>query len=127
MSPLPAGVGVYCIAKQSINAGRQARFESEIKGMAQMKEMENEHRRPVAQATLSPPTSTPTPTGNASLKHANVTRFQNAEDDVASPSAEASHDPAPTRHEPMTGDERVLEKGKFEAAEPFRPPLGNRP
>jgi hypothetical protein len=66
------------------------------------------------------------PTDDPSLKRANMTRFQNAADDVASPSAEASHDPAPTRHEPMTERDRVLEKGKYEAAEPFRPPRGNR-
>lgn len=83
--------------------------------------MENEHRR---QANTSTPT--PTPSDDASLKRANMARFQNAADDVASPSAEASHDPAPTRHEPMTDNDRVVEKGKYEAAEPFRPPRGSR-
>lgn len=70
--------------------------------------------------------STPTPTNDASLKRANLARVQNAADDVASPSAEASHDPAATRHEPLTDNDRVLEKGKYEATEPFRPPRGNR-
>ena len=94
--------------------------------MAQINEMDNEHRRQAAPATMSVHTSTPTSSDSANLKRANMTRFQNAEDDVASPSAEYSHDPAPTRHEPMTEDDRVLEKGKYEAAEPFRLPRGKR-
>jgi hypothetical protein len=116
----PAGGGAYYFAKQSINADRQARFEAEATRKAQLKAMEAEHKR---QASLPAPAS---PADDPSLKRANMTRFQNATDDVASPSAEASHDPAPTRHEPMTENERVVEKGKYEAAEPFRPPRGNR-
>jgi hypothetical protein len=90
-----------------------------------MKTREEEDRR---QATIggTTPTSTRVPSDDASLKRANNAQFQNATDDVASPSAEASHDPAATRHEPMTDNDRVLEKGKYEAAVPFRPPPGNR-
>ncbi|OQE19406.1 hypothetical protein PENSTE_c015G00452 [Penicillium steckii] len=116
-----AGGGAYYFAKQSINADRQARFEAELKRKAQLKAMENDHKR---QAAINSPALDPN--DDASLKRANMTRFQNAADDVASPSAEASHDPAPTRHEPMTDNDRVLEKGKYETAEPFRPPRGNR-
>lgn len=83
--------------------------------------MEAEHRRQAA-AAASQATS---PSDDASLKRANMMRYQSATDDVASPSSEASHDPAPTRHEPDTEAERVLEKSKYEAA-PFRPPKGNR-
>lgn len=85
--------------------------------------MEAEHRRQEAAKLASkaaPPTEDP------SLKRANMARFQSAADDVASPSIEASHDPAPTGHEPDTEADRVLEKGKYEAAQPFRPPRGNR-
>jgi hypothetical protein len=85
-----------------------------------MKQMENEHKR---QAQLA---STPTPGNDTSSKRASMARFQNASDDAASPSAEASHDPAPTRHEPLTEADRVLEKGKYETAQPYRPPSGNR-
>lgn len=85
-----------------------------MKRKGQLKAMENEHRRQAASSD------------NADVKRANMTRFQNANDDVASPSAEASHDPAATRHEPMTEQERLVEKGKYEAAAPFRPPPGNR-
>ncbi|KAJ5223714.1 hypothetical protein N7468_008256 [Penicillium chermesinum] len=116
-----AGGGAYYFAKQSINADRQNRFEADLKRKAQMKAMEEEHRR---QASLN--LTTPVPTDDASLKRANAARGQNSADDVASPSTEDSHDPAPTRHEPLTDKDRVLEKGKYEAAEPFRPPRGNR-
>lgn len=116
-----AGGGAYYFAKQSINADRAARYEAEIKRKAQMKAMEAEDRR---QTATSVPT--PVPSDDPSLKRANMTQFQNAPDDVASPSAEASHDPAPTRHEPMNDNDRVAEKGKYEAAAPFRPPRGNR-
>ncbi|KAJ5165512.1 uncharacterized protein N7500_007342 [Penicillium coprophilum] len=111
-----AGGGAYYFAKKSINADRQARFEAEVKRKAQMKRMEDEHKRQVH----LPPKGTP---GNTSLEQVS---FQNVEDDAASPSLEASHDPAPTRHEPLTEAERVLEKGKYETAQPYRPPSGNR-
>ncbi|EHA28518.1 hypothetical protein ASPNIDRAFT_143961, partial [Aspergillus niger ATCC 1015] len=100
-----AGGGAYYFAKKSINADRQTRFEAEVKRKAQLAAMEAEHRRQNA------PNNAPTPM---------------RADDVASPSAEASHDPAPTRHEPETEAERVLEKSKYEATQPFRPPRGNR-
>ncbi|EKV10896.1 hypothetical protein Pdw03_7432 [Penicillium digitatum] len=115
-----AGGGAYYFAKQSINADRQSRFEAEVKRKAQMKKMENEHKR---QAQLASP---PTAGNDTSSKRASMARFQNASDDAASPSAEASHDPAPTRHEPLTETDRVLEKGKYETAQPYRPPSGNR-
>ncbi|EPS34517.1 hypothetical protein PDE_09481 [Penicillium oxalicum 114-2] len=116
-----AGGGAYYFAKQSINADRQARFEAEVSRKAQMRAMETEHKR---QAGM---TTTPQyPSDDPSLKRANMTRYQHAADDVASPSAEASHDPAATRHEPMDDAERVLEKGKYETVEPYRPPRGNR-
>ncbi|KAF9246661.1 hypothetical protein DTO013E5_6033 [Penicillium roqueforti] len=116
-----AGGGAYYFAKQSINADRQSRFEAEIKRKAQMKQMENEHKRK-AQA------STPPPANDTSSKRASKGRFKNSDDadDAASPSTEASHDPAPTRHEPMTAIDRVMEKGKYETEQPYRPPSGNR-
>ncbi|GES65731.1 hypothetical protein ATEIFO6365_0012012300 [Aspergillus terreus] len=121
LSGTPAGGGAYYFAKKSINADRASRFEAEMKRKAQLAAMEAEHRR---QAAVNEPV--PTPSENPSLKRANMARYQSAADDVASPSTEASHDPAPTRHEPETEAERVLEKGKYEAAQPFRPPKGNR-
>ncbi|KAF7596574.1 hypothetical protein BBP40_000974 [Aspergillus hancockii] len=116
-----AGGGAYYFAKKSINADRAARFEAETKKKSQLAQMEAEHRR---QSVLND--RVPTPSENPSLKRANMAQFRSATDDVASPSAEASHDPAPTRHEPESEADRVLEKGKYETAQPFRPPRGNR-
>ncbi|CAG8940648.1 unnamed protein product [Penicillium salamii] len=114
-----AGGGAYYFAKQSINADRQSRFEAEIKHKTQMKLMEEEHKR----QALAVPAHT---NGDPSSNLARMAKFQNSADDVASPSVEASHDPAATRHEPLTEADRVLEKGKYEAAQPYRPPSGNR-
>lgn len=118
-----AGGGAYYFAKKSINADRASRFEAEIKKKAQLAAVEAEHRR---QTVKNEPAAIHTPSDDPSFKRANQARFQNASDDVASPSDEASHDPAPTRHEPDTEQDRLTEKGKYEAARPFRPPPGNR-
>ncbi|KAL4923757.1 uncharacterized protein BDV17DRAFT_232870 [Aspergillus undulatus] len=118
-----AGGGAYYFAKKSINADRASRFEAETKKKAQLAAMEAEHRRQSPPATNKPITA---PMDDPAFKRASQARFQNAADDVASPSEEASHDPAPTRHEPETEQDRLLEKGKYEAARPFRPPPGNR-
>ncbi|KAE8355765.1 hypothetical protein BDV28DRAFT_128333 [Aspergillus coremiiformis] len=116
-----AGGGAYYFAKKSINADRAARYEAETKRKAKLAEMEAEHRR---QSVLNKRALTPAEP--PSLKRPNMAQFQSAADDVASPSAEAGHDPAPTRHEPESEADRVLEKGKYEAAQPFRPPRGDR-
>ncbi|EAW14775.1 uncharacterized protein ACLA_001860 [Aspergillus clavatus NRRL 1] len=109
---LVSGGGAYYFAKKSINADRASRFETEMKKKAQLAAIEAEDRR-----------NRPESSGSV---RANMARYQSATDDVASPSEEAGHDPAPTRHEPMTEIDRVVEKGKYEAAQPFRPPKGNR-
>ncbi|THC92273.1 hypothetical protein EYZ11_008255 [Aspergillus tanneri] len=116
-----AGGGAYYFAKKSINADRATRFEAEMKRKSQMAALEAQHRR---QSGLNEPS--PTPSDSPSQKRANFSQFQSGTDDVASPSAEASRDPAPTRHEPDSEAERVSQKGKYEAAQPFRPPRGNR-
>lgn len=87
-----------------------------------MAALEAEHRQQEAiRQSTAPPTESP------SLKRANTARLQSAlTEDGVSPSTEASLDPAPTRHEPETEEDRVLEKSKYETAQPFRPPKGNR-
>lgn len=93
-----------------------------MKKKAQLAQMEAEHKRQEAiRLANAPPGESP------SLKRANMSRLQAAgEDGGASPSTEASHDPAPTRHEPDSDAERLLEKSKYETTQPFRPPKGNR-
>jgi hypothetical protein len=102
-----AGGGAYYFAKKSITADRAARHEVDVKRKARLAAMEVEDRRLQA----------------SSSQRSNITLGR---DDVASPSAEAGQDPAPTRHEPETEREKMLEKSKYEAAETFRPPRGNR-
>ena len=93
-----------------------------MKKKAQLAQMEAEHKRQEAiRASNAPPGESP------SLKRANMARVQGTGGDGgASPSTDASHHPAPTRHEPDSDAERVLEKSKYETTQPFRPPKGNR-
>jgi hypothetical protein len=47
-------------------------------------------------------------------------------DHSGSPSQEATLDPAPTLHAPDTEGQRIREKSKYEASEPFRAKKGDR-
>jgi len=53
-------------------------------------------------------------------------RYLNGNAGGANPSAEASQDPAATRHAPATEGQKVLEKSKYEASEVWRAPKGGR-
>ncbi len=48
------------------------------------------------------------------------------DDHSGSPSQEATSDPAPTRHAPESEGQRVREKSKYEATEPYRSKKGDR-
>lgn len=93
-----AGGGAYYFAKKSINADRAERHA------------EDQRRRRLAKSLDGRPTSTPHPQADV----------------AGSPSQEASHDPAPTRHAPENEHQRVKEKSKYEASEPFRSTKGDR-
>ncbi|KAL1848399.1 hypothetical protein Plec18167_004818 [Paecilomyces lecythidis] len=125
-----AGGGAYYFAKSSINSDRAARYEAELRRKAALAAQEYQDRHKPAPPTPSsaPPNNlkTPVPTSDPSLQRAKLAQQNNVPDVAGSPSSEASNDPAPTRHEPDTDAQRVLEKSKYEAAEPFRPPRGNR-
>ena len=47
-------------------------------------------------------------------------------DHAGSPSSEISEDVAPVGHAPETPEQRITEKSKYEAAEPYRSKKGNR-
>ena len=47
-------------------------------------------------------------------------------DHVGSPSSEISEDAAPVGHAPVDGEQRVREKSKYEAAEPYKSKRGDR-
>lgn len=47
-------------------------------------------------------------------------------DHAGSPSSEISEDAAPVGHAPETQEQRIRERSKYEAAEPFRSKKGDR-
>ncbi|KAJ5517848.1 hypothetical protein N7453_000270 [Penicillium expansum] len=115
-----AGGGAYYFAKQSINADRQARFEAEIKRKAQMKQMENEHKR---QAQLA---STPPPGNDTSSKRASMARFQNAPRRCRLAQCRSFLRPGTYPARTFDRDRPCVGEGKYETAQPYRPPSGNR-
>ncbi|KAN0080824.1 hypothetical protein V8E54_004028 [Elaphomyces granulatus] len=111
-----AGGGAYYYAKKSVNADRAARHEAGMKRKAQMTAMEAEQRHIKG-------SDAQTLTGASAMHRANMAQNINGKKNVGSPSSEISQDPAP---EPETAEDRILEKSKYQAAEAFRPPKGNR-
>lgn len=126
--PTAAGGGAYYFAKRSINADRAARHEADMNRKRLLKEME--------QASVSSKVPDSEKIARPNPPSANASSQQRigvdgkpdlaSTDDVGSPSSEASHDPAPTRHEPVTDEQRLAEKSKYEASEKFKPIKGNR-
>ena len=97
-----AGGGSYYFAKKSINADRAHRHEEKMRQQQLQANLEQREK------------SIPPKKG------------RNGSDHAGSPSAEASHDPAPTRHAPETEAQRIAEKSKYEASEPYRSRKGDR-
>ena len=98
-----AGGGAYFFAKRSINADKKARHEDDMK-----------RRRLTESLELS--SKAPSP----------KEKRRRAADHTGSPSTEASHDPAPTRHVLESEAQKAPEKPKYEASEPFRAKKGDR-
>ncbi|KAF8424724.1 hypothetical protein EV426DRAFT_712536 [Tirmania nivea] len=101
-----AGGGAYYYAKRDIDASRREKFRK------------LQHQQQL----------------NASLEYDARAGSENQhlhshgpDHDLAfAPSKEATTDPAPTRHEPDTDGQRVMEKSKYEAAVPYRSRKGDR-
>lgn len=103
------GGAAYYFAKKSINEDRQTRY----------REQEDRRRR---LATIEQDYSQPGPASASQSKSST-----GASNDLSGqPSQEASLDPAPTRHAPESDSQRVLEKSKYEASEPYRAKKGDR-
>jgi len=101
-----AGGGAYYFAKRSINADRAARHEADMKKRRLQQSLEYSSKQASNQSKQNPK---PTTKGS---------------DHAGSPSAEASDDPAPTRHAP---DEKGGgKKSKYEASEVYRSKKGDR-
>jgi len=112
-----AGGGAYYFAKKSINADRQARFEAERQKQERLRRLE-----------ASAPSFTSNSTAKA-IKSAPPAHPQNGTkglDHAGSPSSEISEDAAPVGHAPVDSEQRIREKSKYEAAEPFRSKKGDR-
>ena len=105
-----AGGGAYYFAKRQINADRASRYEADMKRKARFQNLE-----PVApvDSSLKSKKKKPVPNGEG-------------QDFAGKPSAEASEDAAPVGHAPETDQEKIRERSKYEAAEPYRSRKGNR-
>ncbi|KFY10444.1 hypothetical protein V492_05019 [Pseudogymnoascus sp. VKM F-4246] len=103
-----AGGVSYYFAKKSINEDRQNRFQ----------EAEAKRRR---LASLEHPGYGG---GGGSSQNTNGSAPGAQSGSSISPSQEANVDPAPTRHDPPP--QKVLEKSKYEAAEPYQAKKGDR-
>ncbi|EPE33856.1 hypothetical protein GLAREA_06869 [Glarea lozoyensis ATCC 20868] len=101
-----AGGGAYYFAKKSINEDRAARFDADRRRRQRQADLEYSSQ----QAAKINPASESAPRSDHS----------------GSPSQEATLDPAPTRHAPESEGQRVREKSKYEASEPFRARKGDR-
>ncbi|TVY35271.1 hypothetical protein LSUB1_G005712, partial [Lachnellula subtilissima] len=112
-----AGGGAYYFAKKSINADRAARFEAE-------------QRRRQVQESLEYSSKLQSKPTTSSAMGGSVAKSTNGgpprSDSSGSPSQEATLDPAPTRHAPESEGQRVMEKSKYETAQPFRATKGDR-
>ncbi|CAG8961417.1 hypothetical protein HYFRA_00013365 [Hymenoscyphus fraxineus] len=106
-----AGGGAYYFAKKSINEDRIQRFEAERR----KKQIQDDFEYSSKLASQA--------RGSATLKGDGGPPRA---DSTGSPSQEASSDPAPTSHPPENEKQRILEKSKYEASEPFRARKGDR-
>jgi len=72
------------------------------------------------------PSDTPRKTKKSTSKADSSASAVRGLDHVGSPSSEISEDAAPVSHAPVDNDQRVREKSKYEAAEPYRSKKGDR-
>ncbi|KAK3064083.1 hypothetical protein LTS18_009186 [Coniosporium uncinatum] len=114
-----AGGGAYIFAKRSINADRSARLAAEQERYQRQEKLRQQ------EYILKAP---PAPRSSQSLLggKSNGTPGEGVDKMGVDPSMEASQDPAPTRHAPVSEGERVDEKSKYEAAAPWRSKKGDR-
>ena len=118
-----AGGGAYYFAKKSINADRATRYEAESKKQARLRRLEQHANLTAPQQTF------------AEAKKVKKDKDQDPDnmmakvkglDHAGSPSSEASEDVAAVGHSPETLDQKIRERSKYEAAEPYRSKKGDR-
>lgn len=108
-----AGGGAYYFAKKQVNADRQSRFEEDMKKKSRLARLESSHSRH----------NEPHP--KAKSPHTDSSNGKSV-DHAGDPSSEGSEDAAPVGHAPINPEQRVREKSKYEAAEPYRSKKGDR-
>ncbi|EON69382.1 hypothetical protein W97_08642 [Coniosporium apollinis CBS 100218] len=126
-----AGGGAYYFAKKSINADRAERAAADRQRKAYLQRLENDAHITSPRSSSSRPkqsnTSQAPATGSIAATAADGWRKGDVEGSGGgNPSIEASEDPAPTRHAPLSEGQRTQEKSKYEASEPFRSKKGDR-
>lgn len=112
-----AGGGAYYFAKQSINAERQARYDKELQSKNRMARLE---------ASGYARTDTTAPVAKRKQNAESSAHQVRGLDHAGSPSSEISEDAAPVGHAPVDHDQRMRERSKYEAAEPYRSKKGDR-
>ncbi|KIW29775.1 uncharacterized protein PV07_05563 [Cladophialophora immunda] len=117
-----AGGGAYYFAKKSINADRAARFEAEQQRKARLQRLEDSH----IAFNKQPSTSKSKAKTKEQADPWKGSQNTKGLDHAGSPSSEISEDAAPVGHAPVDGEQRVREKSKYEAAEPYRSKKGDR-
>ncbi|KAG6018192.1 hypothetical protein E4U43_007158 [Claviceps pusilla] len=105
-----AGGGAYYFAKREINADRQAKLEAA-----------RNKRQTLRSGDY----------GSLESNSSSTSAYDNNGaparlDTTGSPSQEASHDPAATRHAAGTDSDRMKEKSKYESAVPYTSRKGDR-
>lgn len=105
-----AGGGAYYFAKKQVNADRAARHEADMKRKARYRNLE-----PVAPVEDS-----------LKSRKKKTSTDGTGQDYAGNPSAEASEDAAPVGHAPVTDQQKITGRSKYEAAERYTSPKGNR-
>lgn len=112
-----AGGGAYYFAKRQVNADRQTRYEEELKKKSRLAKLESpaymrDDHAPKKKKII-------TDSESSAFNHKGL-------DHAGSPSSEISEDAAPVGHAPINSEQRMREKSKYEAAEPYRSKKGDR-
>jgi len=117
-----AGGGAYYFAKRSINADRAARYEAEQKKQSRLRRLESSS----IPFNNAPPSTKSKGKSKTQSDPSSGTNNTKGLDHAGSPSSEISEDAAPVGHAPVDQDQKIREKSKYEAAEPFRSKKGDR-
>lgn len=114
-----AGGGAYYFAKRSVNADRATRHEAEMRKHALYNRLEPTNTPSVSTTKKKSKPIAGNFTGDSGIQHKGL-------DHAGSPSSEASEEEAPVGHAPVTPEQKVRERSKYEAAEVYRSKKGDR-